>query len=42
MLAEIFSINARLFHPNEKVLGWVKGCKEKKPMPIEEITDDMD
>lgn len=31
-----------LFHPNEKVLGWVKSCKEKKPLPIEEITDDMD
>jgi hypothetical protein len=31
-----------LFHPSEKVLGWVKSCQEKKPLPIEEITDDMD
>jgi hypothetical protein len=31
-----------LFHPNEKVLGWVKSCREQKPLPIEEITDDMD
>lgn len=31
-----------LFHPSEKVLGWVKSCREQKPLPIEEITDDMD
>jgi hypothetical protein len=31
-----------LFHPSEKVLGWVKSCKEKKPLPIEKITDDLD
>jgi hypothetical protein len=31
-----------LFHPSEKVLGWVKSCKEHAPMPIEQITDDMD
>jgi hypothetical protein len=30
------------FHPSEKVLNWVKSCKEQKPLPIEEITDDMD
>ena len=31
-----------LFQPSEKVLGWVKSCKDQKPLPIEEITDDMD
>jgi len=31
-----------LFHPSEKVLSWVKSCKERQPMPIEEIKDDMD
>ncbi len=31
-----------LFHPSEKVLGWVKSCREQKPLPIEEITDDLD
>jgi len=31
-----------LFHPNEKVLGWVKSCREKKPVLLEDITNDMD
>jgi len=31
-----------LFHPNEKVLGWLKDMKNHPPLPIEEITDDMD
>jgi hypothetical protein len=31
-----------LFHPGEKVLGWVKDLKNHAPVPIEEITDDMD
>ena len=31
-----------LFHPSEKVLGWVKDLKSHPPLPIEEITDDMD
>ncbi len=31
-----------LFHPSEKVLGWVKDLKNHPPMPLEEITDDMD
>jgi hypothetical protein len=31
-----------LFHPIEKVLGWVKDLKNHPPLPIEEITDDMD
>jgi hypothetical protein len=31
-----------LFHPNEKVLKWMKSCREQKPLPIEEITDDLD
>jgi hypothetical protein len=31
-----------LFHPNEKVQGVLKEVKEHKPMPLEEITDDMD
>jgi hypothetical protein len=31
-----------LFHPSEKVLGWVKDMKNHQPLPIEEITDDMD
>ncbi len=31
-----------LFHPSEKVLGWVKDLKNHPPLPIEEITDDMD
>jgi hypothetical protein len=31
-----------LFHPSEKVLGWVKSSREQKPLPIEKITDDLD
>lgn len=31
-----------LFHPSEKVLGWVKSCRNRDPLPIEEITDEMD
>jgi len=31
-----------LFHVSEKGLGWVKGIKSQPPMPIEQITDDMD
>ena len=31
-----------LFHPSEKVLGWVKSCRNHAPLPIEEITDEMD
>lgn len=31
-----------LFHPSEKVMGWVKELKNHPPLPIEEITDDMD
>jgi hypothetical protein len=31
-----------LFHPSEKVLGWVRDLKNHPPLPIEEITDDMD
>ena len=31
-----------LFHPSEKVLGWVKDLKNHPPMPLEQITDDMD
>jgi hypothetical protein len=31
-----------LFHPSEKVPGRVKSCREQKPLPIEEIKDDMD
>ncbi len=31
-----------LFHPSEKVSGWVKGLKQRAPIPIEQITDDMD
>ena len=31
-----------LFHPSEKVLGWLKDLKNHPPLPIEEITDDMD
>ena len=31
-----------LFHPSEKVLGWLKDMKNHAPVPIEEITDDMD
>ena len=31
-----------LFHPSEKVLGWVRSCRNRAPLPIEEITDDLD
>ena len=31
-----------LFHPGEKVMGWLKDLKNHPPLPIEEITDDMD
>ncbi len=31
-----------LFHPSEKVLGVLKDVKNHAPLPIEEITDDMD
>jgi hypothetical protein len=31
-----------LFHPNAKVLGWIKSSRGQKPVPIEKITDDMD
>jgi NAD(P)H-dependent flavin oxidoreductase YrpB (nitropropane dioxygenase family) len=31
-----------LFHPSEKVLGWLKDAKNHPPLPMEEITDDMD
>lgn len=31
-----------LFKPSEKALGWVKDLRTKQPLPIEEITDDMD
>ena len=31
-----------LFHPSEKVIGMVKDLKNVPPVPIEEITDDMD
>jgi hypothetical protein len=31
-----------LFHPNEKVQGWLKDVKNHAPVPLEEITDDMD
>jgi hypothetical protein len=31
-----------LFHVSAKGLEWVKGIKTQKPLPIEQITDDMD
>jgi len=31
-----------LFHVSAKGLEWAKGIKTKKPLPIEQITDDMD
>ena len=31
-----------LFHPSEKVMGWLKDVKNQPPIPIEKITDDMD
>ena len=31
-----------LFHVSEKGLGWVKGIPNHAPLPIEQITDDMD
>jgi hypothetical protein len=31
-----------LFHPSEKVLGWVKDLKNHPPLPMEGITDDKD
>jgi hypothetical protein len=31
-----------LFHVSEKGLEWVKGVKNHAPVPIEQITDDMD
>ena len=31
-----------LFHVSAKGLEWVKGVKSQKPLPIEQITDDMD
>jgi hypothetical protein len=31
-----------LFHPTDKVLEWVKGCRNRAPLPMEAITDDMD
>lgn len=30
-----------LFHPSEKVMGWLKDMKNRPPIPIEKITDDM-
>jgi hypothetical protein len=33
---------AALFHPNEKVQGVLREVKNHAPMPLEEITDDMD
>jgi hypothetical protein len=31
-----------LFQVSEKALEWVKGVKNHAPVPIEQITDDMD
>lgn len=31
-----------LFHVNDQGLKWAKGVQTKPPLPIEEITDDMD
>ena len=31
-----------MFHPSEKVLGWVRSCRNRAPLPVEEITDDLD
>src|ERR1035441_219870 len=31
-----------LFHVSEKGLEWIKGVKTHAPVPIEQITDDMD
>ena len=31
-----------LFHPGEKVMGWLKDLKNHPPVPMKEITDDMD
>jgi hypothetical protein len=31
-----------LFHVSPKALEWVKGIKDHAPVPIEQITDDMD
>lgn len=31
-----------LFHPNERVLNMLKDLKTRPPLPMEEITDDMD
>ena len=31
-----------LFHVSAKGLEWAKGIKTQKPLPIEQITDDMD
>ena len=33
---------AALFNPSDKVLGWIKSSRDQKPVPIEEITDEMD
>ncbi len=31
-----------LFHPSAKGLEWARGIKSQTPLPIEQITDDMD
>ncbi len=31
-----------LFHVNEKGVEWAKGIRSQQPLPIEQITDDMD
>ena len=31
-----------LFHASEKGLEWAKGIRSQQPLPIEQITDDMD
>lgn len=31
-----------LFHPSEKVLRWIQSSKAQKPIPIEDITPDLD
>jgi len=41
-VVEVTNELVALFHPSEKVLGWVKDLKNHPPMPLEQITDDMD